>query len=246
MSYAKDAVRPGEEKDAADAGKAQVPASDRADSFDNASIGAIAHLYRGEVYRSTVWRKRLDATTNWSIVSLGLALSICFSGPSASPLPLVLVGVLIVIFLILEARRYRYFNVWRARARYMEANFYAPLLMSGRQPQGAEWRETLALDYLKPNYHIGFWRSVGRRLRRNYGWILTFQTIAYFAKILIHPTPLTSFDEMLARMAIGPIHGGAVLAALMAFHSAWIGHMYVCYRLDKARHGGSWSASAMG
>ena len=28
--------------------------------FSAADIGALAHLYRGEVYRSTVWRTRLD------------------------------------------------------------------------------------------------------------------------------------------------------------------------------------------
>ena len=38
-------------------------------NFDSAEMGAIAHLYRGEVYRSTIWRTRLDNTTNWSIVA---------------------------------------------------------------------------------------------------------------------------------------------------------------------------------
>jgi uncharacterized membrane protein len=28
--------------------------------FDTADITALSHLYRGEVYRSTVWRTRLD------------------------------------------------------------------------------------------------------------------------------------------------------------------------------------------
>ena len=32
--------------------------------FTAAEIGALAHLYRGEVYRSTVWRTRLDSSTN--------------------------------------------------------------------------------------------------------------------------------------------------------------------------------------
>ena len=36
-------------------------------TFDSAEMGAIAHLYRGEVYRSTIWRTRLDNTTNWAI-----------------------------------------------------------------------------------------------------------------------------------------------------------------------------------
>ena len=96
-----------------------------------AELGALAHLYRGELYRSTVWRTRLDATTNWAVVATGLALSLTFSSPEASPLPLLLVGLLIALFLAVEARRYRYFNVWRARARYMETHLYAPML-SGR------------------------------------------------------------------------------------------------------------------
>src|SRR5262249_41196108 len=94
----------------------------------SAEIGALAHLYRGEVYRSTVWRTRLDNTTNWAVVMLGIALSLSFSGNDASALPLVLVGILILTFLGFEARRYRYFNVWLARARWIETHFYAPML----------------------------------------------------------------------------------------------------------------------
>jgi uncharacterized membrane protein len=56
--------------------------------FDTADITALSHLYRGEVYRSTVWRTRLDATTNWAVVTTGLALSLTFSSETAShPLP---------------------------------------------------------------------------------------------------------------------------------------------------------------
>ena len=96
--------------------------------FDAAELGALAHLYRGEVYRSTVWRTRLDQTTNWAVVTTGLAMSLTFSGPYASPLPLILVGLLVIVFLLLESRRYRYFNVWRARCRLMETDVYGPML----------------------------------------------------------------------------------------------------------------------
>ena len=78
--------------------------------FSAAELGAIAHLYRGEVYRSTIWRTRLDATTNWAVATLGIALSVTFTSPDSSPLPLLLVGLLCIVFLIFEARRYRYFN----------------------------------------------------------------------------------------------------------------------------------------
>ena len=87
----------------------------RPHEFDTAVIGALAHLYRGEIYRSTIWRTRLDNTTNWAVVILGIALSVTFSSQEASPLPLLLAGILSIVFLIFEGRRYRYFNVWRAR-----------------------------------------------------------------------------------------------------------------------------------
>jgi uncharacterized membrane protein len=53
-----------------------------------AEIGAIAHLHRGEIYRSTVSRTRLDSTTNWAVVTTGIALSAAFSTSAASPLPM--------------------------------------------------------------------------------------------------------------------------------------------------------------
>src|SRR5258706_16237440 len=95
-------------------------------TFDAAEMGAIAHLYRGEVYRSPIWRTRLDNTTNWAIVTRGIALSTTFSSPQASPLPLVLVVLVIAVFLGIEARRYRYFHVWRARPRWLQRDFYGP------------------------------------------------------------------------------------------------------------------------
>jgi len=64
-----------------------------------AELGAVAHLYRGEIYRSTIWRTRLDNTTNWSIVTLGIALSTTFSSKEASALPLILIGMLLAVCL---------------------------------------------------------------------------------------------------------------------------------------------------
>src|ERR1700722_7394993 len=98
-------------------------------AFNAAEIGALAHLYRGEVYRSTVWRTRLDATTNWAVVATGLALSLSFSTPDASPLPLMLVAFLVVVFLSIEARRYRFFDFWRVRAHIMELQLFGPILL---------------------------------------------------------------------------------------------------------------------
>src|ERR1700688_2469007 len=83
--------------------------------FNRAELGMLAHLYRGEMYRSKIWRSRLDATTNWAVATTGIALSVAFSSPGNSPLPLVLVALMSLVFLSIEARRYRYFDIWRTR-----------------------------------------------------------------------------------------------------------------------------------
>jgi len=88
--------------------------------FDPAKIGALAHLWRGEVYRSTVWRVRFDNTTNWAVVTTGIAISASFSSATASPLPLALVGLLVVFFLLIEPRRYRSWMLFGAWTLYQE------------------------------------------------------------------------------------------------------------------------------
>lgn len=192
-------------------------------SLTDAEIGAVAHLYRGEVYRSTIWRTRLDTTTNWAVVTLGVALSITFSSPDASPLPLILVGILIIFFLLLEARRYRYFNVFRARARWIEQHFYAPLLYDGDLHMEQNWQKILAEDYLQPKYHVGYMTSIGRRIRRNYLWILLIQSLAYGGKLVVHPTPVTSLQQVLTRADVGPLPGEMVIAIGLVYVVSWSG-----------------------
>ena len=202
-------------------------------------IGAVAHLYRGEVYRSTIWRTRLDTTTNWAVVTLGVALSISFSSPEASPLPLVLVGVLILLFLMLEARRYRYFNVWRARCRWLENHFYAPMLYDGDLHLEENWQKILAEDYLHPKYHVSFVISVGRRIRSNYLWILLIQTLAFAGKISVHPTPITSWEQALTRANVGPIPGAVLFAGGFLYVAIWAGLALWSYRQDIRRSASS-------
>jgi uncharacterized membrane protein len=204
----------------------------RKSEFSAAEIGALAHLYRGEVYRSTVWRTRLDSSTNWAVVTTGIALSATYSSAEASPLPLVLVGLLVSVFLLFEARRYRYFNVWRARARLLETDFYAPMISGEGVRLDSGWTELLAKDYRDPRYHISFARAIGRRLRRTYAWIFVIQAIAYYGKLAIHPTALASLADLWERAAIGPIPGGLVIVAGVFFHAGWAVFAFVTLRIE--------------
>jgi uncharacterized membrane protein len=190
--------------------------------FSAADIGALAHLYRGEVYRSTVWRGRLDATTNWAVVATGIALSVSFSSAEASPLPLALVGLLVAVFLSIEARRYRFSDFWRLRTHVLELHFFGPILLGQGVRTESGWNEVLHRDYRFPTLHISLLEAAGRRLRRNYGYIFAIQVAAYAGKLLIHPVPIGSVAELWARAAVGPVPGQAVLLAGLAFHTTWL------------------------
>ena len=210
--------------------------SQRARDFTAAEVGALAHLYRGEVYRSTIWRTRLDTTANWAIVLTGVSFSLAFATPDATALPLILAGLLLAVFLLHEARRYRYFNVWRARARLMETDFYAPMLHDGDLHLEDQWQQTLAEDYLRPRYHVGFFISVGRRIRSNYLWILLIQTLAFAGKIAVHPTPVQSWAQAVDRANVGPIPGELLFLGGFLYVTVWTGIAYWSYQKDAAKH----------
>jgi uncharacterized membrane protein len=178
----------------------------------------LAHLYRGEMYRSKIWRTRLDATTNWAVATTGIAISVSFGSPANSPLPLVLVALMSIVFLVIEGRRYRYFDIWRTRVRLMEVSMFVPLLRLEGVRVDSRWNEELANDYQRLHFHINIWEAIGRRLRRNYSFLFAVQAISYVAKICIHPTPITSLDELWQHAAIGPVPGQIVLVIGFLFH----------------------------
>lgn len=202
--------------------------------FGAAEIGALAHLYRGEMYRSKIWRTRLDATTNWAVVTTGIALSVAFSSAQASPLPLVLVGLLVTVFLIYEARRYRFFDIWRVRVRVMETSFFGPILKGQGVRTTNGWNDALADDYTGLRFHISIWEALGRRLRRNYSLIFVIQLVSYVGKLFIHPTPLVTLDDLWVRAAIGPVPGEIVLLVGALFHAGWLTVALVTLRGQRA------------
>jgi uncharacterized membrane protein len=157
--------------------------------FSGAELGAIAHLYRGELYRSKIWRQRLDTTTNWAVALTGIALSITFSAANNTPAPLIVAGLVVFMFLYIEARRYRYFDIWRTRTRLLEVYFYGPMLT--RQPVlgTTNWNQVLAQDMAYIHFHITIWEALGRRLRRNYAWLFGILGLSYLGKLLVHPIP---------------------------------------------------------
>lgn len=178
---------------------------------------AMVHFYRGEVQRSNTWRNRLDTTTNWAVITAGATLSFAFSAPSNPHFVIPINSVLVAFFLFMEARRYRYYEIWSSRVRVLETGYFAQLL-SPQTTIDKDWAEHLAADLLTPHFTISEWEAVGRRLRRNYLWIFMLLAASWNLKVYLHPSPATSFDRFLERASIGMIPGGAVFLTGVIFN----------------------------
>jgi uncharacterized membrane protein len=174
---------------------------------------AMVHLYRGEVTRSNLWRTRLDTTTNWAVVTTAAALTFSFSSASNTHAMLLLTMALVTLFLYIEARRYRYYELWAYRVRMLETDFYSAMLVPPFAPS-KQWAEELAASLLQPEFPISMAEALGRRLRRNYIWLFVLLTASWLAKIAVHPTHLSTATEFLIRAGIGPVPGEWVAGAV--------------------------------
>ncbi|MEP6848069.1 MAG: DUF2270 domain-containing protein [Acidobacteriota bacterium] len=188
---------------------------------------AIAHFYRGEVQRSNVWRGRLDATTNWAVITGGATLSFVFSSPDNPHFAIPINSILVSIFLFMEARRYRYYEVWANRVRILETGYFAPMLSHRTIPPDKEWADHIAADLVTPHFTISVWEAVGRRLRANYLWIFILLALSWTLKIYIHPSPIpfppgskAFWDLFFQRATVGLVPGQAVVAVGALFNFA--------------------------
>jgi uncharacterized membrane protein len=201
-----------ETSDPADVERREIPPSEFAT--------AMAHFYRGEISRANVWRQRLDATFNWAVLTTGTTLSFAYGSRDAPHVVILLNSMLIAVFLFIEARRYRYYEVWSSRVRVMETDYLAPMLsrkVRAVTPRDA-WSEHLAEDLLRPRFTVGVWEAVGRRLRRNYILVFMLLAIAWLVKIALHPVPVSGYEEFLRRASLGALPGWIVLTIVAIFN----------------------------
>lgn len=177
---------------------------------------AMVHLYRGETQRANVWRQRLDSTTNWAVITAGTGVSIALGNATGHHGVIILNMMLITIFMFIEARRYRYYEIFASRVRLMETDFFAAMFVPPFGP-AADWAESMAENLLHPHFNISMWEAVGRRFRRNYLWIFIVLAVAWLAKAALFPQPLTSWQELVQRSSIGALPGEVVLVAGVIF-----------------------------
>lgn len=181
---------------------------------------AMIHFYRGEVQRSNTWRNRLDTTTNWAVLTAGATLSFVFSSPSNPHFVIPINSILVAIFLLMEARRYRYYEIWSSRVRVLETGYFAQLLAPDNVPLDESWAQHLASDLITPHFTISEWEAVGRRLRRNYLWIFALLALSWNLKVYLHPLPARDFDAFLDRATVGVVPGWIVFVFGVIFNAA--------------------------
>lgn len=178
---------------------------------------AMVHFYRGEISRSNTWRQRLDTTTNWAVIATGAALSFSFSDPNHHHGVILLNTLLVALFLYIEARRYRYYELWSYRVRLMETDFFAAMLHPPFKPTD-DWAESLATTLLHPEFPVGMLEAIGRRFRRNYFPIFLILASSWLLKGAIHPNPVSSWEEFIERSSVGPFPGTWVLVFGLVFN----------------------------
>lgn len=161
--------------------------------FEQGYVNAMCHFYRGELGRIMAWRARLDTTTTWAITSTTTIFTVAFTVRTV-PHIIFFFNILIVwIMLWIESRRYRFYDAFRARVRMLEAHFLVPMVLENKGMLQGEWKKLVCEDLLLPSFKISIFEAVGRRLKRNYGFIFMIILVAWTTKIVIHSDkPITT------------------------------------------------------
>jgi uncharacterized membrane protein len=191
-------------------------------------VTTVSHFHRAEIGRMAGWRDRIDRTTNWAITVVAAMLSLSLSTSSAHHGVLIFAMLLILLLLWIEARRYRFFDVYRKRVRQLERHYFAQLF-SPREDHSANWLAIIGEGLRTPKFHISYRTAFARRLRRNYVHMFAILLFAWVLKI---STPSLQDDaagsggfvrtaaEAVANAALGPLPGWLIVAAVAAFNIA--------------------------
>ena len=191
------------------------------------SVNMIAHYYRGEMGRALSWRDRIDRTTNWAITVVAAMLSISFSTQTTHHGILIFAMGLIMLILIIESRRFRFYDVYRNRVRRLERHYIAEVFASSEINR--EWSIAMADDLRSPCLSVSLSQAMAHRLRRNYIWIFLVLLAAWLFKTSYSMVPngAESTDVFhwtalwIKGVSLGLIPGNIVVLGIAAFYT-WL------------------------
>jgi uncharacterized membrane protein len=202
------------------------------------TINVLSHYYRGEMARMMSWRDRIDRTTNWAITVVAAMLSVSLSTPTAHHGVLLFAMLLVFLLLVIESRRYRFFDVYRSRVRLLERNYYAHVFAPRAMVDLSQWLSQLGDDLRLPRFSVSLTQAMSRRLRRNYCWLFLILLLAWLLKTtaaMLQPEGgrvefIQSTAEFMRNAAIVSLPGWAVLIGVLLFYG-WL--FYVMFRYRK-------------
>ncbi len=135
------------------------------------------------------WRARLDNTTNWTITVSSSIFTVAFSLPQVPHIIFFFNIAIVAVMLWIESRRYRFYDAFRARVRMLEAHFLVPIVSQNTSLLHGDWQKLVCEDLLLPSFKISMTEAIGRRLKRNYGFIFGIILCAWITKIFLHARP---------------------------------------------------------
>ena len=192
--------------------------------YDPGYVNAMSHFYRGELGRIMVWRQRLDITTNWAITSSTAIITIAFSNREVPHIIFFFNLAIVWGMLWIEARRYRFYDAFRARVRMLEAHFLVPMVMENREMLQGQWKKLVCEDLILPRFKISKFEAIGRRLKRNYVFIFILIMVAWVTKIFLHAAePIEGPGSFYRALSVGHIHSWLVAMIFAATFIAVIG-----------------------
>jgi uncharacterized membrane protein len=166
------------------------------------------------------------------VLTAGATLSFAFSSPNNPHFVILINSVLVAFFLFMEARRYRYYEIWSSRVRILETEYFARMLSPDNMND--EWARHLADDLVTPHFTISEWEAVGRRLRRNYLWIFALLAASWNLKVYLHPYAAPDFDEFIRRAAVGVVPGSVMFIIGVVFNVGIVVFAIATVRLREA------------
>lgn len=216
-----------------DAGGAPPPDYETQPLSRQEYVAAMVHFYRGELQRTLEWRKRMDTTTHWALITTVGILTFSFSNPTYGQETLITGMYANLMFLVHESRRFRFFDMWRSRLRMMEENFYGPILRRHLQSPIADWGQQVSADLLHPKFKITRAQAMKARLRRNYGYLFFFLLLAWAGRAAVLP-PAEPRPLMPALFSIGAIPWWIPVALVAGLYLFLAGLMLFTPRVQPA------------
>jgi uncharacterized membrane protein len=203
-----------------DATAREPRATGRSLGADASELGSmLAHAYRGEIDRVVTWRERLDQTTTWAVTLMAAILTWAFTSPD-NPHYIILIGIVVVaLFLAIEARRYRYYDVFRSRVRILQENLFATALDPSRGVERHDWRQVLSRDYRRQTVNVTRGEAIAHRLRRVYLPLLGVLLVAWIFRI----GAFSPRADWLAAGSIERVPGVVVITSVAGFYALLLG-----------------------